>query len=64
MSRNGTAPQAIEPTSASAASPPPAEPLPGGSKELLGLATPLIVSQSFMTVQVFVDAVLLSRHDP
>jgi multidrug resistance protein, MATE family len=39
-------------------------PLPGGSRELLSLAAPLIVSQSFMTVQVFVDAVLLSRHDP
>ena len=32
---------------------------PGGSKELLNLALPLIVSQSFMTVQVFVDTVLL-----
>jgi MATE family multidrug resistance protein len=31
---------------------------------LLALATPLIVSQSFMTVQVFVDTVLLSWHDP
>src|SRR5262245_52346397 len=30
---------------------------PGGSKELLKLALPLIVSQSFMTVQVFVDTV-------
>jgi MATE family multidrug resistance protein len=39
-------------------------PAPGGSRELLALAAPLIVSQSFMTVQVFVDAVLLSRHDP
>ncbi len=37
---------------------------PGGSRELLNLALPLVVSQSFMTVQVFVDAVLLSRHDP
>lgn len=36
---------------------------PGGSRELLGLAAPLIVSQSFMTVQVFVDTVLLARHD-
>jgi multidrug resistance protein, MATE family len=36
---------------------------PGGSRELLFLAAPLIVSQSFMTVQVFVDTVLLSRHD-
>jgi MATE family multidrug resistance protein len=31
---------------------------------LLALAAPLILSQSFMTVQVFVDAVLLARHDP
>jgi multidrug resistance protein, MATE family len=37
---------------------------PGGSKELLRLALPLVVSMSFMTVQVFVDAVLLSWHDP
>lgn len=37
---------------------------PGGSRELLSLATPLIVSQSFMTVQVFVDTVLLSWYDP
>ena len=37
---------------------------PGGSRELLALALPLVVSQSFMTVQVFVDTVLLSWHDP
>lgn len=37
---------------------------PGGSRELLSLAAPLIVSQSFMTVQVFVDTVLLSWYDP
>jgi MATE family multidrug resistance protein len=36
----------------------------GGARELLSLAAPLIVSQSFMTVQVFVDTVLLSWHDP
>lgn len=35
---------------------------PGGSRELLTLAAPLIVSQSFMTVQVFVDTVLLSWY--
>lgn len=35
----------------------------GGSRELLKLAFPLIVSQSFMTVQVFVDTVLLAWHD-
>jgi multidrug resistance protein, MATE family len=37
---------------------------PGGSRELLKLALPLVVSQSFMTVQVFVDTLLLSWHDP
>ena len=36
----------------------------GGSRELLTLAAPLILSQSFMTVQVFVDTVLLAWHDP
>ncbi|SIO36000.1 multidrug resistance protein, MATE family [Singulisphaera sp. GP187] len=36
----------------------------GGSRELLSLALPLVVSQSFMTVQVFVDAILLAWHDP
>src|ERR1041384_4505853 len=40
-----------------------APPATGGSRELLALATPLIVSQSFMTVQVFVDTVLLSWHN-
>src|SRR6266850_1946123 len=37
---------------------------PGGSRELLALALPLVVSQGFMTVQVFVDTILLSWHDP
>jgi MATE family multidrug resistance protein len=62
--------QAVEPTMEEAAcaqaSAPPA-PAPagaGGSRELLALAAPLIVSQSFMTVQVFVDTVLLAWHDP
>jgi MATE family multidrug resistance protein len=32
--------------------------------ELLSLAAPLVVSQSFMTVQVFVDTLLLSWYDP
>lgn len=36
----------------------------GGSRELLALAAPLVVSQSFMTVQVFVDTILLAWHDP
>ena len=45
---------------------PPAAPTatPGGSRELLKLALPLVVSQSFMTVQVFVDTILLSWHNP
>jgi MATE family multidrug resistance protein len=42
----------------------PDHPSAGGSRELLALAAPLIVSQSFMTVQVFVDTVLLAWHDP
>ncbi|HEX8204357.1 MAG TPA: hypothetical protein VF590_28015, partial [Isosphaeraceae bacterium] len=42
----------------------PGPPPPGGSRELLALALPLVVSQGFMTVQVFVDTVLLARHDP
>ena len=36
----------------------------GGSRELLKLAAPLVLSQSFMTVQIAIDRVLLSRHDP
>lgn len=39
-------------------------PRAGGSKELLALALPLVVSQGFMTVQVFVDTFLLAHHDP
>jgi MATE family multidrug resistance protein len=37
---------------------------PGSSRELLALAAPLVLSQGFMTVQVFLDTVLLSWHDP
>jgi MATE family multidrug resistance protein len=47
--------------------PEPPKPIPpgaGGSRELIRLALPLVVSQSFMTVQVFVDTILLSWHDP
>ncbi len=44
-------------------SPPTATAPPGGSRELLALALPLVVSQSFMTVQIFIDTVLLARHD-
>lgn len=46
------------------AHPPGDGPPPGGSRELLTLALPLIVSQSFMTVQVFLDTILLAWHDP
>src|SRR3954462_15482611 len=42
----------------------PGSPAPGGSRELLALALPLVVSQGFMTVQVFLDTILLARHDP
>jgi MATE family multidrug resistance protein len=38
--------------------------VPGGSRELISLALPLVVSQSFMTAQVFLDTILLSWHDP
>ncbi len=37
---------------------------PGSSRELLKLALPLILSQSFMTIQIAIDRVLLSRHNP
>lgn len=47
-----------------AAAPGPGPRDAGGSRELLTLALPLVVSQSFMTVQVFVDTILLARHDP
>src|SRR4051812_11692401 len=42
---------------------PPSLHVPGGSRELLTLALPLILSQSFMTIQVFVDTILLSHHN-
>lgn len=62
-----TAPPDASPTSEPAhePAPPPAD-LPanaGGSSELLKLAAPLIISQSFLTVQVLVDTWLLSRHN-
>jgi MATE family multidrug resistance protein len=62
-----TAEQIHAPTQPLASDPPTiASPrhTPGGSRELLALAAPLIVSQSFMTVQVFVDTILLAWHDP
>lgn len=38
--------------------------VPGGYRELIRLALPLVLSTSFMTVQVFLDTVLLAWHDP
>ncbi len=60
--------EATDPESPPVSEPPTAHcPLPtaaaGGSKELLLLALPLVISQSFMTVQVLVDTLLLARHD-
>ena len=40
----------------------PPRSVPGGSRELLALALPLILSQSFMTVQVLADTLLLAKH--
>jgi MATE family multidrug resistance protein len=68
MSPSGTLEESVQRTEAwseTAVRPPPARSRPpGGSRELLALALPLVVSQGFMTVQVFVDTVLLSWHDP
>lgn len=55
-------PACSDPPSADAS--PAGDASPGGSRELLTLALPLVVSQSFMTVQVFLDTILLSWHDP
>jgi multidrug resistance protein, MATE family len=69
MSQSGIAEEAVEqapPPNEPAGDPaPPAggQPVPGGSRELLTLALPLVVSQSFMTVQVFLDTILLAWHD-
>ena len=56
-------------TTDDASAQPPSQPeppiaKPGGSRELLGLALPLVVSQGFMTAQVFLDTILLSWHNP
>ena len=37
---------------------------PGAAGSCLRLALPLVVSQSFMTIQVFIDTFLLAHHDP
>ncbi len=55
ITEQAPAPAAEQPASST-------QPHPGGSHELLSLAAPLIVSQSFMTVQVFLDTVLLAHH--
>jgi MATE family multidrug resistance protein len=39
-----------------------AEPTPGGGRELLRLALPLILSSSFWTIQILIDRVLLARQ--
>jgi multidrug resistance protein, MATE family len=70
MSHSGIAEEAIERThdnvqlAVAGARRPRGAPIPGSSRELLTLALPLIVSQGFMTVQVFLDTVLLAWHDP
>jgi len=68
MSRSGVTEEVddlgVASPEAAAAMPPTDSPRLGGSRELLALALPLVVSQSFMTVQVFVDTILLSWHDP
>ena len=65
---NAISPAPTETPAAVAALPtphcPPPTPAAGGSRELLKLAAPLVISQSFMTIQIAVDRVLLSRHDP
>jgi multidrug resistance protein, MATE family len=43
--------------------PPETHAKPGGSRELVALALPLVISQSFMTVQIVADTLLLARHD-
>src|SRR5262245_19644219 len=68
MAPSGIVGEAAEPISAEWRAAPaarrPCAPPSGGSRELLSLALPLIVSQGFMTVQVFVDTILLAWHDP
>ncbi len=67
MNRTETAELCPAPPQSSRTEPPPRaerKHAAGGSRELLSLAAPLIVSQSFMTVQIFVDTVLLSWYDP
>ncbi len=64
--QTATGPQALE-TAPPPYTPEPEPPTPpdnaGGSAELLKLALPLVISQSFMTVQVLADTFLLARHN-
>lgn len=65
MQSGGIMEETVEPGGSDAAEPQAATTsFPGGSRELLALALPLVVSQSFMTVQVFLDTILLAWHDP
>jgi MATE family multidrug resistance protein len=70
MSRSGIAEDVADPAAISMEPAPapkvsPGRPAtPGGNRELLTLALPLVVSQGFMTVQVFLDTILLAWHDP
>src|SRR6185312_13342024 len=56
----------LQPVSQPESNPPtadPRSPQPGSSKELISLALPLVISQSFMTVQVLADTLLLAKHN-
>ncbi len=68
MTPTGIMEEAVERTDtrpeAATAVPAAESPRLGGSRELLTLALPLVVSQGFMTVQIFVDTILLAWHDP
>jgi MATE family multidrug resistance protein len=68
MTITATEEEAVEPLprqpESSASFDPESQRTAGGSRELLALALPLVVSQGFMTVQVFVDTFLLAHHDP
>ena len=41
--------------------PDPDAPTPGGYRELIALSTPLVLSSSFATVQIFIDRIFISR---
>lgn len=58
-----TLPDSPPPSELPTAYRPPPTAAEGGSRELLKLALPLVISQSFMTVQVLADTFLLAKHD-